>query len=85
MRTTDKDFYVDTINKHAVRGGLENDLVVHIGRISYQGEVVIGKIPTDLTQEAPLYFIYKDNQKKISSYEMLIYDDDNYSIEIRSS
>lgn len=64
VKTSADNFYVDTINKHAVRGGLENDLVVHIGRISYQGEIIIGKILTNNLDEAPLYFIYRNEQKK---------------------
>lgn len=85
VKTSADNFYVDTINKHAVRGGLENDLVVHIGRISYQGEIIIGKIPTNNLDEAPLYFIYRNEQKKTNYYEMLIYERDNNSIEVRSS
>lgn len=67
-------FYVDAIRNHAVRGGLENDLLVHIGRIFYQGEIITGKIPTNQLSGAPLYFIYQNVERTVEYYEMLIYE-----------
>lgn len=74
MRTSDTNFFVDTINKNVVRAGLEKDAVVHIGRIAYQGEVVVGKIPTNDWTKASLFIVNKDSELKMTSFEVLIYD-----------
>lgn len=66
-----------------MRGGVENGHVVHLGRISYGGEVVVGKIATNSANNAPLFFVDKYAEKKTKSYEMLLYESDYFPIEPR--
>lgn len=66
-----------TINKTLVRGGVEDGYILNIGRIASQGETVIGKIVTasaDYPETAPMFFAHKNKEKKVSNYEVLIYD-----------
>ncbi|KAG5868476.1 hypothetical protein JTB14_013079 [Gonioctena quinquepunctata] len=72
---TDQKFKVQTINEHLVKGGIEKNNLLDIGRIAYQGEVVTGKIVTnspDYPDTAPMFFVYKNEEHKTTNYEVLV-------------
>lgn len=64
---------MDTIDRHVVKGGFEGDFLLHIGRISYQGEIVIGKVITSRPDRAVMWFIHNNQEKDANAYETLIY------------
>lgn len=75
IKTNDKDFYLDTINKYAVKGGVQAPLVLHLGRTAYDGEVPIGKIWTASPLNAPLYFPTSAlAERNTDTYQALIYE-----------
>lgn len=67
--------HLTTINKHLVSGGTEWGKVLNIGRIKYQGELIIGKVCSGTIGNAKLYFPYKGEEIESTSYEILIYED----------
>lgn len=70
-----KDLHVQMINRHAVRGGVEYGLVTNIGRISYQGELLVAKVCGFNVGNSNLFFPAGNEEKRAASYEVLIYDD----------
>ncbi|XP_018562462.1 uncharacterized protein LOC108904402 [Anoplophora glabripennis] len=66
--------HVQTINKHLVRGGVEYGLVSNIGRIKYQGELLVAKVCGFNVGNAKLFFPAGNEEKHAESYEVLIYD-----------
>jgi hypothetical protein len=58
-----------------VIGGTESSKELNIGRISYQGEVIVGKVCGYNIGNALMYFPYDNKEVTASSYEVLIYDD----------
>lgn len=74
------------INKHAVIGGHEDGIgVLSIGRLSFEGEVKIGKVMTAQTEDAPMYFSAdKDKERRVNSYEVLVYNENRFDERINS-
>jgi len=58
-----------------VWGGVEEGRLLGIGRIMYQGHLLIGKILAGNIAKADLYFVYKGQLKIVSEYEILTYID----------
>jgi hypothetical protein len=67
--------HLTTINKHLVPGGMEWGKVLNIGRVKYQGELIIGKVCSGTIGKAKLYFPYKGAEITVSSYEILTYEE----------
>lgn len=77
VKVNDKEFFLQTLNKDLVRGGVEDGNIVNIGRIGFQGQIVTGKVITnsvDYPDTAPMFFAYKDKENKFTEYEVLIYE-----------
>ncbi|XP_018562442.1 uncharacterized protein LOC108904397 [Anoplophora glabripennis] len=69
-----KTLHAKMIKKHLVRGGVEHDLISNIGRISYQGEVIVSKVCGYKVGDAKLYFPAGNKETNVESYEVLMYD-----------
>nr|XP_023016654.1 uncharacterized protein LOC111505969 [Leptinotarsa decemlineata] len=85
---TASDFQVKTIGKYLVKGGVEMNNLLNIGRIAFQGEVVTGKIVTnspDFPDTAPMFFVLKNQERETRQYEVLIYDDLLNVVNVRSN
>ncbi|XP_063915498.1 uncharacterized protein LOC135131617 [Zophobas morio] len=72
--TTAAKLHNDTAGKHVVIGGTEDEKVLNIGRVSFQGEVIVGKVCSYNTGSANLYFPYDGQEIGVASYEILIYE-----------
>ncbi|RZB94397.1 DUF3421 domain containing protein [Asbolus verrucosus] len=68
--------HTDFIGKHLVMGGTESGKAVNIGRVSYQGEVIVGKVCGYIIGNARMFFPYQNAEVTVSSYEVLVYNDD---------
>ncbi|KAJ8961143.1 hypothetical protein NQ318_008823 [Aromia moschata] len=68
------DLHVKCINLHLVRGGVENESVLNIGRVVYQNEIVVGKVCGFRVGKALMYFPDANKKKELhtESYEVLI-------------
>ncbi|XP_018562464.1 uncharacterized protein LOC108904403 [Anoplophora glabripennis] len=72
-----KRLHVQMTGKHLVPGGVEwNGLVTNIGRILYQGELLVAKVCGFNVGNAKLYYRIGNGQKDTDYYEILTYDDD---------
>lgn len=67
------DLHTSAINKILVIGGYEDDVIINIGRVMYQGELKIGKVLSSNIGKAHLYFVHNDNEKEVNTYEVLTY------------
>ncbi|XP_018570728.1 uncharacterized protein LOC108910568 [Anoplophora glabripennis] len=74
-----RTLHVQMINKHLVRGGVEYGLLTNIGRISYQGELLVAKVCSFSVGNAKLFYPAGNREKSTDSYEVLIYDVKNNS------
>lgn len=86
MKTSSRKFSRDLKNNRGIRGGLERNMFiflspVYIGRVSYGGETIVGKIPTDHPESTSIYFVQNGKERKADSYEMLINDGNDVSVE----
>lgn len=72
--TDAKKFHIQAINKHVVPGGVDSDDVTYIGRIFYQGELLVAKVCGYDTGDAKFWFPAGNEEKNVDSYEVLIYD-----------
>lgn len=74
------------INKHAVIGGHEDGIgVLNIGRLSFEGEVKIGKVIAGHAGDSPMYFsANKDKEHQVNSYEVLVYEENRLDERINS-
>lgn len=54
--------------------------ILNIGRVRYQGQLVIGKICSGTIGKAKLYFPYKNEEVDIDSYEVLAYRPEKNSV-----
>jgi hypothetical protein len=75
VSTTAAKLHTDLVGRHLVLGGTESAKELNIGRISYQGEVIVGKVCGYNIGNALMYFPYDNKEVTASSYEVLIYDD----------
>ncbi|KAJ3616393.1 hypothetical protein MTP99_003874 [Tenebrio molitor] len=73
--TTAAKLNTHLVGRHLVIGGTESSKELNIGRISYQGEVIVGKVCGYNIGNALMYFPYDNKEVTASSYEVLIYDD----------
>ncbi|RZB94398.1 uncharacterized protein BDFB_009378, partial [Asbolus verrucosus] len=73
--TTASKLHTDTIGKHLVVGGTENGKVLNVGRVSYQGEIIVGKVCGYNIGNSLLFFPYQNKEIHADSYEVLVYDD----------
>lgn len=61
--------------QHLVPGGVEwNGLVTNIGRILYQGELLVAKVCGFNVGNAKLYYRSGNEEKDTDNYEVLIFD-----------
>ncbi|KAJ3659097.1 hypothetical protein Zmor_010804 [Zophobas morio] len=74
--------HITTINKHLVPGGIEWGKVLNIGRIKYQGELIVGKVCSGTIGRAKLYFPYKNEEIDVSSYEILTYKENDSNVPV---
>lgn len=76
--TTFKTFYQDTKDTYPVPGGYDfvnNEGIMHIGRLRYQGVVKTGGIWSFKRDNAGIYFDYNDTDlKRATMYEALVYN-----------
>jgi hypothetical protein len=75
VKTTAAKLHTDLIGKHLVVGGTENGKILNIGRASYQGEVIVGKVCSYNVGDASMFFPYHNNEISVASYEVLVYED----------
>ncbi|KAH0819145.1 hypothetical protein GEV33_003646 [Tenebrio molitor] len=75
VSTTAAKLHTDLVGRHLVLGGNESGKALNIGRISYQGEVIVGKVCGYNIGDALMYFPYDNKEVTASSYEVLVYDD----------
>jgi hypothetical protein len=73
--TTAAKLHTDLVGRHLVLGGNESGKALNIGNISYQGEVIVGKVCGYNIGNALMYFPYDNKEATASSYEVLVYDD----------
>ncbi|EFA02201.1 hypothetical protein TcasGA2_TC007858 [Tribolium castaneum] len=73
--------HLTTINKHLVSGGTEWGKVLNIGRVKYQGELIVGKVCSGTIGKAKLYFPYKGEEIESDTYEVLAYEDKPNEVE----
>ena len=73
--STAANLHTDTIGKYLVPGGTENGKLLNIGRVSYQGEVIVGKVCGYNIGNALMFFPYGKDEISVGSYEVLVYDD----------
>ncbi|XP_063917088.1 uncharacterized protein LOC135132817 [Zophobas morio] len=73
--STAANLHIDTIGQNLVPGGTENGKLLHIGRVSYQGEVIVGKVCGYNIGNALMFFPYGKDEISVGSYEVLVYDD----------
>jgi hypothetical protein len=66
--------HTELAGKHLVAGGTENGKTLNIGRVSYQGEVIVGKVCSYNVGNALMFFPYHNNEISVKSYEVLVYD-----------
>ncbi|KAF7280917.1 hypothetical protein GWI33_005383 [Rhynchophorus ferrugineus] len=59
---------------HLVRGGVEDGNWLNIGRITYQGEMKIGKVLGGHLGNAEFWFLHGTEEKMVKSYEVLYFD-----------
>lgn len=59
---------------HLVYGGNQDNFMLPIGRIAYQGEIVLGKIWTANPSAAYLYFMHGATEVNTDIFEALVYD-----------
>lgn len=64
-------------NKHMVRGGVEYGLVTSIGRILYQGQLLVAKVCGFNVGNAKLYYPAQNVEKSTEAYEVLVYEEQN--------
>ncbi|RZB40493.1 uncharacterized protein BDFB_011542, partial [Asbolus verrucosus] len=69
--------HLTTIDKHLVSGGTEWGKILNIGRVKYQGEIIVGKVCSGTISNAKMYFPYNRQEISVSSYEILTYEDNN--------
>jgi hypothetical protein len=74
VKTTAAKLHTELIGKHLVVGGTENGKVLNIGRVSYQGEVIVGKVYSYSVGDALMFFPYHSNETSVVSYEVLVYE-----------
>ncbi|RZB94396.1 DUF3421 domain containing protein, partial [Asbolus verrucosus] len=67
--------HTELIGRHLVVGGTENGKILNIGRVTYQGEVIVGKVCGYNIGDAQMFFPYQNKEISVSSYEVLVYDD----------
>lgn len=65
---------MQTVDKHVVLGGVEYDRISYIGRIFYEGEVIIAKVCGFNVGDAKFWFPADNEEKNVDCYEVLIYD-----------
>ncbi|CAH1383066.1 unnamed protein product [Tenebrio molitor] len=66
--------HTELAGKHLVAGGTENGKILNIGRVSYQGEVIVGKVCSYNVGNALMFFPYHNNEISVKSYEVLVYE-----------
>lgn len=77
LRVNDKDFAIQTMNKVLVKGGFEDNYILNIGRIAFQGETVLGKVVTnsvDYPGTAPMFYAFRNQENRATIYEVMIYE-----------
>ncbi|XP_050305819.1 uncharacterized protein LOC126742966 [Anthonomus grandis grandis] len=82
-------FHFLTMNKHVVRGGVQTDHWLSIGRVYYQNEIIIGKILSGRAtiNDAFMQYVHSNDITTAYSYEVLVNkesdrDSENELIEI---
>ncbi|XP_060529306.1 uncharacterized protein LOC132703822 [Cylas formicarius] len=66
--------HLTTVNDHLIRGGIEDQKWLFIGRVKYQGQIVIGKVLQGNVGNAIMYFAHDGNEHNAPSYEVLKFD-----------
>lgn len=75
IKTTASNLSTDSIGKHLVEGGTEDGLILNVGRVAFQGEVVVGKVCNYNLGNALLYFTHDKKVYNSPNYEVLVYGD----------
>ena len=70
------------IDKRPIIGGHENGGILYIGRLSYEGNIRIGKIVPFNTEDARFYFNNQGSEKSVSSYEVLVYNENAVDVRL---
>lgn len=66
--------HLTTSGKHVVIGGYLDDKIVNIGRVMYQGELVVGEVHGYNNENAKMYFIHRNKEVVVvRSYQVLLY------------
>ncbi|RZC41471.1 uncharacterized protein BDFB_004876 [Asbolus verrucosus] len=80
ITTTSKTFHLDTTGKHPVVGGFDqvdnNKGMLHVGRLTYQGNIRVGSIAGYALENAMFSFVGGTTEQKASMYEVLLYEID---------
>lgn len=76
-------FHLLNTNNQIVRGGIEDNKWVNIGRVRYQGGTAIGKILSGFIGGARMYFVHNEQELSADSYEVLTYNDLRSLIDLR--
>ena len=74
--------HVQMIDKRPIIGGHEVGGILNIGRISYEGDIKIGKVISFRTESALLHFNVKGTEKGVSSYEILLFNDNAVDVRL---
>ncbi|XP_030765224.1 uncharacterized protein LOC115889388 [Sitophilus oryzae] len=85
IRTDATKLHLIPRNYHPILAGIEEGNRLYIGRISNQGEMIIGKILAGHVGNALMWFAHNNSEKSASSYEVLTYDDGDNNAAYRSS
>jgi hypothetical protein len=76
MSANYSNLHLEVIGKHAVIGGHEHAHgYMNIGRISYGGDIKVGKVTSYWPGKAYFYFVDNGSEKRVDSYQILMYND----------
>jgi hypothetical protein len=68
-----KTLHSTTIGRHLVVGGYENGQKLNVGRVTYQNQMIVGKVLGYKAGNAGCYFVFGDKEIGVGSYQVLIY------------
>ncbi|XP_030765139.1 uncharacterized protein LOC115889314 [Sitophilus oryzae] len=78
LQTDATNLHKVTKNHHPIIAGIEEGGHLYIGKLTKDGEMIIGKILAGHTFNAMMWFPHKNCEHCASSFEVLIFDSDNF-------
>ena len=69
---TGSDLHLTTTGKQLVIGGYEIGKMINVGRVMYQGELIVGKVLVYNKGAANLHFIGGGTEVSVPSYQVLV-------------